>query len=542
MVVGFLNHTHILLQKKGACYCPCEVKRKHTSSNLYRNNVLSKPSGEPTIGFLVLDELLEANWIPNNSNCIVVSEYESILQNLEEWWHPHTAGRRLVYVNDQFIPDLSEVSGLSPCQGAYVDFPSTSPNLRRGIVTQQPTFKKSNTHASLGASLTYEGYGSIFRQVMKNASVLKDFHPSRYIFIEENISHDTDHMTLSFTMDSKTKPWVQVMYLLCPGPNISHQGKQGLVAAPKLNVRVAPGAKAGLVETVIPLDDDLSAERLGTSFSGSADMVWFNGLTEGVVGERASLTHIRAFIGRESTSRCRYFVTGANCFNLSPHSSYMLNKVASGLDLLHEDTLLNIEERAHAKMDGINVATSFGIGEPLEFTGCLKDGARQQIQTEGPQSFVPPSKNRQHVPSRSSRIQAQTHSGSLIVHSGAESSLRHEERCCARGSGCQASFSGKVIVRENAQHTDAQQYVRGLMLNDGSRVELSPAMEILVDEVQCSHGATLAQIDEDMVDYLRSRGIQDALAREILLQGFVSSLLPQNIGTLEQCFSRSLIV
>lgn len=81
-------------------------------------------------------------------------------------------------------------------------------------------------------------------------------------------------------------------------------------------------------------------------------------------------------------------------------------------------------------------------------------------------------------------------------------------------------FHGRIIVHEGAVKTDAKQTNRNLLLSDTARIDTKPQLEIYNDDVKCTHGATIGQMDEDAVFYLRSRGIPEAEARAVILRGF----------------------
>jgi Fe-S cluster assembly protein SufD len=87
-----------------------------------------------------------------------------------------------------------------------------------------------------------------------------------------------------------------------------------------------------------------------------------------------------------------------------------------------------------------------------------------------------------------------------------------------RGHG---AFQGCVVVREGAQKTDAQQTSRNLMLGRRAVIDTKPELEIYADDVKCAHGATVGELDEAALFYLRSRGIPDAEARRLLIEGFL---------------------
>lgn len=88
-----------------------------------------------------------------------------------------------------------------------------------------------------------------------------------------------------------------------------------------------------------------------------------------------------------------------------------------------------------------------------------------------------------------------------------------------------AVFNGKVFVRHGAQKTDAQQTNKNLLLSDDAQVDTKPQLEIYADDVKCTHGAAIGQLSEDEMFYLESRGINPALAKNILTYGFAEEVI-----------------
>jgi Fe-S cluster assembly protein SufD len=88
-----------------------------------------------------------------------------------------------------------------------------------------------------------------------------------------------------------------------------------------------------------------------------------------------------------------------------------------------------------------------------------------------------------------------------------------------------AVFNGKVYVRHDAQQTDAQQTNKNLLLSEEARVDTKPQLEIFADDVKCTHGAAIGQLNEDELFYLESRGINPALARNMLTYGFAEEVI-----------------
>ena len=88
-----------------------------------------------------------------------------------------------------------------------------------------------------------------------------------------------------------------------------------------------------------------------------------------------------------------------------------------------------------------------------------------------------------------------------------------------------AVFNGKIVVQPDAQKTDAKQTNQALLLSEHAQINTTPQLEIFADDVRCTHGATVGQLDHDAMFYLRSRGLSQARARNVLIHAFASDIL-----------------
>ena len=94
----------------------------------------------------------------------------------------------------------------------------------------------------------------------------------------------------------------------------------------------------------------------------------------------------------------------------------------------------------------------------------------------------------------------------------------------ASGTGF-GSFDGMVYVAQDAQHTEAYQQSRNLVLGGRARILTSPQLEIYADDVKCSHGATVGQMSDEAIYYMRQRGLSEAEAKGLQLTGFVNEVV-----------------
>jgi Fe-S cluster assembly protein SufD len=88
-----------------------------------------------------------------------------------------------------------------------------------------------------------------------------------------------------------------------------------------------------------------------------------------------------------------------------------------------------------------------------------------------------------------------------------------------------AVFNGRILVRPDAQKTDAKQTNRALLLSDDATINSNPQLEIFADDVKCTHGAAVGQLDEEALFYLQARGLSPAQARDMLLHAFANEVL-----------------
>jgi Fe-S cluster assembly protein SufD len=92
-------------------------------------------------------------------------------------------------------------------------------------------------------------------------------------------------------------------------------------------------------------------------------------------------------------------------------------------------------------------------------------------------------------------------------------------------------FHGRIVVHKAAQKTDAKQTNRNLLLSDDAQIDTKPQLEIYADDVKCTHGATIGQIEENALFYLQSRGISELEARKLLLMAFAEECVDRMHST-----------
>lgn len=201
---------------------------------------------------------------------------------------------------------------------------------------------------------------------------------------------------------------------------------------------------------------------------------WQNPVAEIVLETGARLTHLRIIEDSDLATH-----TGLTAVKLARDSSYRaLNLTLGGQVARHELHLALAESGAETRLDGVFIAAG-------------------RSRTE------------QHL---------------RIAHQAPRGNSRTLYRGLADGRG-RGVFDGRVEVLPHADGSDAQQSSRNLLLSPHAEIDAKPQLEIYADDVKCSHGATVGSIDEDALFYLRSRGIDDSSARQLLVEAFIGEAL-----------------
>ena len=104
------------------------------------------------------------------------------------------------------------------------------------------------------------------------------------------------------------------------------------------------------------------------------------------------------------------------------------------------------------------------------------------------------------------------------------------------GGNSTGVFQGKVRVAPNAQNTDGQQMSRAILLSENATANAKPELEIYADDVICAHGATVGELDDDQLFYLKSRGVSEQKAKQILITAFLEDIINESVDETMQNF------
>lgn len=255
-----------------------------------------------------------------------------------------------------------------------------------------------------------------------------------------------------------------------------HIGKNVAAEKPVRIIYVKKNAENLLVSPRNLIIAEQGAELdLIETYAGLDDTTSFtNGVTEIYTAENASVSHI--LVQEENLN------------------SYYINNV-------------EVTQEGNSRYTSLNIALGSSIGRTnmsTRFTGPNSEGTLNGLFIAG---------GTQLIDNHTMIDHAMPHCQSHELYKGVLDGK-------ARGV-----FNGKVMVRQDAQKTNAFQENKTILLSEEALIDTKPQLEIFADDVKCTHGATVGQLSEESLFYLKARGIGDQLARSILINAFADDLV-----------------
>jgi Fe-S cluster assembly protein SufD len=223
-----------------------------------------------------------------------------------------------------------------------------------------------------------------------------------------------------------------------------------------------------------------------------------------VMGENSEATVIENYIGLDNAN---YFTNAVTEVALSPNAILEHYKIQQeSLNAYHVGNL-NVMQDKNSKLE----SHSISLGGAL-----VRNDIHGQLAAEGAEivmNGIYMTGDKQHVDNHTRVDHLKPHTLSTENYRGV---LNGKSR---------AVFNGKVVVHPQAQKIEAHQNNANLLLSDDAEIDTKPELEIYADDVKCSHGATVGQLDQNMLFYLRSRAIDEETARSLLTYAFVDELI-----------------
>lgn len=210
-------------------------------------------------------------------------------------------------------------------------------------------------------------------------------------------------------------------------------------------------------------------------YAGTAEAAGLTSIVNNIrLQADATLTHYRL-----QQEGAKQFQIGRVDVRQAENSRYMLHSVELGGALTRSDIIVRME----------------GEGAACDLNGLFVLGGRQHVDHH-----------------------------TRVDHAGPHCTSRENYRTVLDGRA-RAVFNGKIVVHAGAVKTDSAQSNANLLLSDKAEIDTKPELEIYNDDVKCSHGATVGQLDQSQLFYLKSRGLTEEAARQVLTFAFADAVL-----------------
>ncbi|WP_210260279.1 Fe-S cluster assembly protein SufD [Hongsoonwoonella zoysiae] len=221
------------------------------------------------------------------------------------------------------------------------------------------------------------------------------------------------------------------------------------------------------------------------------------------LGKRAQATILESF--EDNTAEAEG--NAVSDFVIGDEARLTLARVVTGEAVHVSSVLMNIGGSAEVKAIGFNMGTDFARTQSfVTFSGEHSNASLYGI----------------------TMVREKQHSDHTLVVDHKVPNCESRERFKAViDDFAEGVFQGKIIVRPHAQKTDGQMMTQALLLSEDASMSNKPELEIFADDVQCAHGATSGQIDEDLLFYLRARGIPEAQAKMLLVLAFLAEAVEE---------------
>ena len=251
---------------------------------------------------------------------------------------------------------------------------------------------------------------------------------------------------------------------------------RGTVAAEPIRIRYEARQPGNLPEvthprTLIVVGSDAHCTILETYTGEGAYLT--NAVTEIVMGDGAVVDHYKL----QTEDRAAFHIATMQA-TVGRNSTFTSHSISLGGALVRNDANATLAEGTEATLNGLYIVNG-----------------------------------RQHVDNHTQIDHAQPHGTSHELYKG------------ILDGQAVAVFNGRIIVRKDAQKTDSKQTNKNLVLSDEAVINTKPELQILADDVRCTHGATIGQLDAEAMFYLQSRGIGRSQARSLLTYAFAQDII-----------------
>lgn len=427
-------------------------------------------------------------------------KYKSTLEAQKVWMDSSSCSARLVYINGRFCPSLSITNsisqnvtpeGLSDARDEIINYLNRLPDgftdelagVKDEIVKECGTdllSKLSAPNHNTGPATSQFAINN--QQGMASFAALNSVRAGSVALIDLPENHDE-------------KLPIQILNIVTTDGGLSSDNDvKGVAFHPRTLIVGGKFSKASIIQNTVDLDN----EDEFVSFTPSK---FHNGYTQVFLGENSTLTH--SYIEETGGMPVANVEVSAQEFDEA-------REMESKRSALRDTHLASID--VHLQSDFSNYkGTIMGLG------GCGRSKIAMTTTILKPDAYA-------EINGMSLSGGDQTVDMRTTIHHIAHGTTSRQTQKNMVGGRATATFKGRIRVEQSAQQTDSEQLARTLLLSDMAKIWAIPSLEIIADDVSCTHGATISDLSEEEMFYLRSRGLDRTLSRNMLMYAFVDEI------------------
>ena len=429
-------------------------------------------------------------------------EYKSRLEAQKVWIDSSSCSARLVYINGRFCPSLSITNsisqnvtpeGLSNTRDDIINYLNRLPD---GFTDElagetDEIVKECGTDVLSQLSAPHHNTGPATSQFAINNQ------QGMACFAALNSVRAGSVALIDLPENHEEELPIQILNVITNDGGLSSgdgvDGK-GVAFHPRTLIVGEKFSKASIIQNTVDLDAE-------DKFTPSTPSKFHNGYTQVFLAENATLTH--SYI-EESGG-----MPVANV-EVSGQEYDEAREMESKRSAIRDTHLASID--VHLQSDFSNYkGTIMGLG------GCGRSKIAMTTTILKPDAYA-------EINGMSLSGGDQTVDMRTTIHHIAHGTTSRQTQKNMVGGRATATFKGRIRVEQSAQQTDSEQLARTLLLSDMAKIWAIPSLEIIADDVSCTHGATISDLSEEEMFYLRSRGLDRTLSRNMLMYAFVDEI------------------
>lgn len=430
-----------------------------------------------------------------------LEQYKASLKEKGGWLDDDACSARLVYVNGRFCSSLSKstdnVRHVQDVQAESDEVRACLARLPDGFTDELAAPVPSGEDQYLTSYCKLSGPDHSMGDATGQFAVNVQQGTACFAALNTIRTGGVAYVHQPPSTDGMTKPVLVVNAITKDaGADSSLDSGKGVAYHPRALVVAEKDSKLSFVQSMVDLDDeDLDQHRNKLC----------NGYTQVFVKEGANVTH--SFLEESGGI-------------VTPRTELNDEEVEEGTALPRE-----IEANRPELKDTVLEALDVHItGEDGDYTGTVMAvGGSGRVRVAMSVSLLRPGSN--------ARVNGFCLSGGAQkcdvktnIHHVAQGTSSQQDQRTMIGGRATGAFRGRIRVEQSAQQTNSEQLSRTILLSDRSRAWAVPSLEIIADDVQCAHGATVSDLSEEELFYLRSRGLDRAMSRNLLMYAFAGDI------------------